>query len=391
MTTTETTDRPRTPTVAEAGFIGQSIAAQGGQAARAGRGRLRRRRQAARHGLRPLRPLAVRAREDRLDRRLASARALEGVYGTLTGDEVAIQTDPFFQIVAAARRPDQGLRARGRQASRHVGEPVAAVVRRDARARARRRRPGRGRVRAAARASSTRGGALDATRRSSTTTPARTSSGTGVYDWGDIDGALAEADHVVRSSELHFHRFSSTPLECSRRARRVRPGTGEWTLHSTTSCPASRAIMMAPALRVGHRQAALRHAGHRRRLRQQDLPRTRSSPPLPARAQARPAGAVDGVAHRPAHGELRTATSATFLDIEVAVQADGTMLGFKVPGARRLPAPSPATSRSAASSGRRSRPAATAGGTSGSTSRRSAPTSPRRRRTAATRGCSTSG
>ena len=35
----------------------------------------------------------------------------------------------------------------------------------------------------------------------------------GVYDWGDVDGAFAEADHVVKISELHFDRFNSTPLE----------------------------------------------------------------------------------------------------------------------------------------------------------------------------------
>ena len=30
-----------------------------------------------------------------------------------------------------------------------------------------------------------------------------------------IDTALAEADHVVKIDRLHFHRFSSTPLECA--------------------------------------------------------------------------------------------------------------------------------------------------------------------------------
>ena len=57
------------------GYAGQSVPAQGGQAARPGRGRLLRRRQAAQHGLRPLRPLAVRAREAPLGRRLEGARA----------------------------------------------------------------------------------------------------------------------------------------------------------------------------------------------------------------------------------------------------------------------------------------------------------------------------
>jgi len=37
----------------------------------------------------------------------------------------------------------------------------------------------------------------------------------GVYDYGDIDFALEHADHVVKIDRLHFHRFSSTPLECN--------------------------------------------------------------------------------------------------------------------------------------------------------------------------------
>ena len=57
------------------------------------------------------------------------ARALEhpGVLGTLTGDEVALLTDPFFQISSP---PGAHLRdfclAVGK--ARFVGEPVAAVV-----------------------------------------------------------------------------------------------------------------------------------------------------------------------------------------------------------------------------------------------------------------------
>ena len=35
---------------------------------------------------------------------VSAALELPGVFGTLTGDEVAIPTDPFFQIATAARR-----------------------------------------------------------------------------------------------------------------------------------------------------------------------------------------------------------------------------------------------------------------------------------------------
>src|SRR5207237_9494382 len=57
------------------------------------------------------------------------SKALEhpGVYGTLTGDEVALLTDPFFQLSSppGAHLKDFCL-AVGKV--RHVGEPVAAVV-----------------------------------------------------------------------------------------------------------------------------------------------------------------------------------------------------------------------------------------------------------------------
>ena len=54
--------------------------------------------------------------------------------GTLTGDEVAIQTDPFFQITTP---PGANIRdfALAVGKARYLGEAVAAVVAGDARAR----------------------------------------------------------------------------------------------------------------------------------------------------------------------------------------------------------------------------------------------------------------
>ena len=42
---------------------------------------------------------------------------------------------------------------------------------------------------------------------------APTSSGSGVFEYGDVDKAFAEAAHVIHIDHLHMHRFSSTPLE----------------------------------------------------------------------------------------------------------------------------------------------------------------------------------
>ena len=58
---------------------------------------------------------------------VSKALELDGVYGTLTGDEVAIHTDPFFEmsVEPGGNIKDYAL-AVGRV--RHMGEPVAAVA-----------------------------------------------------------------------------------------------------------------------------------------------------------------------------------------------------------------------------------------------------------------------
>ena len=58
---------------------------------------------------------------------VSAAEALEGVYGTLVPDEVAELTDPFFELTTApgSQIKDYAL-AVGRV--RHIGEPVVAVV-----------------------------------------------------------------------------------------------------------------------------------------------------------------------------------------------------------------------------------------------------------------------
>ena len=223
MTAVETAARPAR---SEHGLRRAERPAQGGPAARPGPGRLRRRRQAARHGLRPLRPLAVRARADRLDRRARRARAARACYGTLTGDEVAILTDPFFQIAAppGGNIKDYAL-AVGKV--RYLGEPVAAVVARDARARPRRRRARRGRVRAAAASSSTPRAALDRRRARAPRGGRRQP----VLDAASSSGATStrrspRPTTSSRSSELHFDRFNSTPLECDGALVEYNRGTG---------------------------------------------------------------------------------------------------------------------------------------------------------------------
>ena len=169
-----------------------------------------------------------------------------------------------------------------------------------------------------------------------------------------VDAALAEADHVVKIDELHFHRFSSTPLECAGALVEYDKGTGQWTLTAITRCPGVGAIWMAPALRTGIDK--LRFVTH-------DIGGGFGNKiclhphyvvALPAGAEARPPGAVDRVAHRPAHGERARQRA---LVLRRRGRGDEGRDDDRLQGARRstTAARSHATSRSAASSGRRLR------------------------------------
>lgn len=70
-----------------------------------------------------------------------------------------------------------------------------------------------------------------------------------VYEYGDVDKAFEEAAHVVKINRLHFHRYSSTPLETN-------ACVAEWTRQDTVeflcnnSFPGFAQQLLAPGLRV---------------------------------------------------------------------------------------------------------------------------------------------
>ncbi len=71
----------------------------------------------------------------------------------------------------------------------------------------------------------------------------------GVFEYGDVEQAFAEAAHVVRIGPLHFHRYSSTPLEnnaCI--AEWTRQGTVEFLCNN--SFPGFAQQLLAPGLRL---------------------------------------------------------------------------------------------------------------------------------------------
>ena len=73
----------------------------------------------------------------------------------------------------------------------------------------------------------------------------------GIFEYGDVDKAFKQAAHIVEIDRLHFHRFSSTPLENN-------AVIGEWdtkydriNFYSNNSFPAFAAQFLAAALGVG--------------------------------------------------------------------------------------------------------------------------------------------
>jgi 2-furoyl-CoA dehydrogenase large subunit len=257
---------------------------------------------------------------------VSKAEETKGVYGTLTGEEVASLTDPFFQLATppGAHLKDYAL-ALGKV--RYVGEAVVAVV---------------AETRDLARDASELveveyeplAALVDARAALDDATPVlHDDAGSnlmweGVYEWGDLDAAFAEADRIVKIKELHFHRFNSTPLECDGALVEYNRGTGQWTIHTNNQFPGFAAIMMGPAMRTGLDKL---------RFVTQDIGggfgnKITSHPQLVAccllsRKLNRPIQWTEW--RTDFHLSMSHGNERWFHDTEVAVKSDGTLLGFR--------------------------------------------------------------
>ena len=178
---------------------------------------------------------------------VSRAAAAPGVVGTLTGREVAGLVQPFIEI-----GPDVGQKiADYPMAVEKVvyqGEPVAAVI------------------------AETRMGAEDAVELVDVDyepLPAVTtaedaledktllhpSMGTnrnwhGLFEYGDVEKAFKSAAHVVHIGRMHFHRFSSTPLENNAILGVWDPKADRIDFWSNNTFPSFAAQFLSPALGV---------------------------------------------------------------------------------------------------------------------------------------------
>lgn len=257
---------------------------------------------------------------------ISGAETVPGYLGSLLPDEVDALTDGFMELQPppADAEIDKCLAVGGKV--RFVGEPVVAVA---------------GDSREAARDAAAAvtvdyeplAVVVDARAAVGAAAPlVHDQVGTnvawdGVYDWGNIDDALSTADHVIEVDELHFHRFSSTPLECSVVTASYDAGTDTFTLIGGCAMPQITTLNLA---------VAMRHPAEKIRIISKDfggsfglkigiyVPATAVA--LLARKLRRPMRWTETRTEHHwmgGHGNERW-----FENVKMAVQKDGTVLGL---------------------------------------------------------------
>lgn len=257
---------------------------------------------------------------------VSGAALVEGFVGCLLPDEIAELTDKFIEYQAGpgAAEVDRALAGGGKV--RFVGEPVVAVA---------------GETREASRDAAAAvvvdyeplPVVIDARKTLDADAPViheeigRNSAWEGVFDYGDIDFALEHADHVIEVDELHFHRFSPTPLEASVVTVEYDAGMDNYKIIGGCAQPQLTLLMIAKALR---------HPLERMQLVSKDFGGSfgvKVGMFVPATAVAVMAKKF----RRPmrwsetrseAHMVGGHSNERTFLNLKLAVQNDGTVLGL---------------------------------------------------------------
>ncbi len=257
----------------------------------------------------------------------SKAERLDGVYATLVGNEVKELTEPYFQIA-----PEPG----GRIAEyclavdkvRYQGDAVALVL-------AESREIARDAAELVEVEYEVLPAVVDSISAAQPDAPIlheEVGSNVvwhGVYDYGDVDWAIQEADHVVKIDRLHFHRFSSTPLECNGALVHWDPGTDTIDIFSNNQMPMFASLMIGPALRVPSNKILFhsQDIGGAFGIKIGSYPQI-TALALLSRKAGRP---VKWTEYRTDHMlSAGHGNERTFVDIEVPVMNDGTILGFKV-------------------------------------------------------------
>ena len=178
---------------------------------------------------------------------VSEAEKVPGVVCTLTGEEITKLIDPFFEIGPAPsnRILDYPMAV---DRARYQGEPVAAVI---------------------AETPAIAEDAAELVRVEYEPLPAvidgeiaatdetilHAAMGTnvvwnGVFEYGDIAKAFAEAAHIIHIDHLHMHRFSSTPLENNAVIAQWDDNDQRLYFWSNNSFPTIGIQLLAPALHL---------------------------------------------------------------------------------------------------------------------------------------------
>jgi CO/xanthine dehydrogenase Mo-binding subunit len=178
---------------------------------------------------------------------VSEAEALPGVACTLTGQEISKLIDPFFEIGPSPsnRILDYPMAI---ERVRYQGEPVAAVVAETPAI-----------AEDAAELVSVDYEPLDAVIDGEVAatdktilhdTMATNVVWNGVFEYGEVEKAFAEAAHVVHIDHLHMHRFSSTPLENNAVIAQWDDNDQRLYFWSNNSFPTIGIQLLAPALHL---------------------------------------------------------------------------------------------------------------------------------------------
>lgn len=253
------------------------------------------------------------------------ALALEGVVCVLTGEDVRQATKPFLQMAPPPGSLIQDY-CMAIDIARFQGEPVAAVVARTPEI-------------AEDAAELVRvdyeplDAVVDAVASLSDEVVLHSAAGTNkvfgdVFEWGEVDAAFARADVTVSIDRLHFHRFSSTPLEPFAALVTWEAG-GRLDVLCNISQPGVAMKFLAPPLGISADDVRLRteDIGGGFGIKQNLYPYILIAAIASKKCGHRPVKWIEQRREHlqaSAHGNERT-----FLDTQVALTSDGEILAIR--------------------------------------------------------------
>lgn len=262
------------------------------------------------------------ARIQRID--VSAAKELSGVRCVLTGAEIAQQVTPFMQIGAepGSLVEDYGIAT---DTVRYCGEPVAMVVAESMRL----VEDAIGLVEVEYDVLPVVVQSEDALR-DDPILHAKVGSNVifrDTWNHGDVEAAFRDAAHVVRIKRMHFHRFSSTPIETAGAIAEWSP-RGDIDMVSNVGLPGIGAQMLSAYLGVGTEQIRMRSHDIGGNFGTKTVTHTYMG--LAAVASRAVGGAtVKFVETRSDNLASFHGGERTFLDTEVALDADGVITGLR--------------------------------------------------------------